>query len=187
MTPGLVIKLSAFLAGSAGLAILSRASLRQPGSHGFYRFFAWECLLTLFLLNVGNWFHNPFSPAQIIAWSLLLISAFLVLHAAQILRIYGRPDSRRQDETLLGIERTTRLVTQGAYGFIRHPLYSSLLFLGWGVFFKDPTWLAGSLAAGATSLLWATARADEMECLQYFGEAYQEYMQRTKMFIPYLF
>ena len=32
-----------------------------------------------------------------------------------------------------------------------------------------------------------TARADESECIQFFGSAYNEYMKKTKMFIPFVF
>ncbi len=35
------------LAGSLLVAWLSRRPLRHPGSHGFYRFFAWEGILVL--------------------------------------------------------------------------------------------------------------------------------------------
>ena len=70
---------------------------------------------------------------------------------------------------------------------IRHPLYSSLLILAWGVFFKDPSWLGGLLALAATLALIATAKADEAECTRFFGFAYQDYMRQTRMFVPFLF
>jgi protein-S-isoprenylcysteine O-methyltransferase Ste14 len=181
------IKIVLFIIFSAWLVYFSRESLRVPGSHGFYRFFAFECILALFLLNVGWWFYNPFSPTQWISWLLLVISGFLVLHGIILLRRLGRPDRNRQDVPLVGIEKTTILVTEGAYRYIRHPLYSSLLFLAWGIFFKCPTMLAGVLAVGATGFLWATAKADEAESIRFFGPSYQEYMKRTKRFIPFLF
>jgi protein-S-isoprenylcysteine O-methyltransferase Ste14 len=187
MTPGPIVKLALLLIVSACLAYVSRASLRVPRSHGFYRFLAWECILILFLLNVGDWFRNPLSPGQLISWLLLLVSGFLVLHAVRLLRRFGRPDSQRQDVPLIGIEKTTRLVTRGAYRYIRHPLYSSLLFLAWGIVFKHPTWVAGILGMAATGFLVATAKADEVESMHFFGPAYQEYKQHTKMFIPFLF
>jgi protein-S-isoprenylcysteine O-methyltransferase Ste14 len=109
------------------------------------------------------------------------------VHALALLRRSGRPDPDRQDVPLFEIERTTRLVTAGAYRYIRHPLYSSLLLLGWGIFFKDPRPLAALLAAAATRFLVATARADERECRRFFGADYEAYMKRTKRFIPFLF
>jgi protein-S-isoprenylcysteine O-methyltransferase Ste14 len=87
----------------------------------------------------------------------------------------------------LGFERTTVLVTSGIYRFIRHPLYSSLVLLNWGVFFKEPS-LPGILLAGiATFFLIMTSKADEHECLQIFGREYQDYMKTTKRFIPLIY
>jgi hypothetical protein len=48
-----------FVTVSAGLAYISRASILHPSSHGFHRFFAWECILILFLLNYRRWFEEP--------------------------------------------------------------------------------------------------------------------------------
>ena len=57
----------------------------------------------------------------------------------------------------------------------------------WGVLFKDPSLPGGLLALAATLGLIATARADEAECTRFFGPAYRDYMQRTRMFVPFLF
>ena len=183
----ILVKVVVFLAATAGLGYVSRASLLAPRSHGFYRFFAWEAILALALLNVDAWFRDPFSWHQIISWCLLLVSLFLVFHGVYLLRRIGKPNKQRDDTTLVGFERTSTLVTVGAYRHIRHPLYSSLLFLAWGVFFKAPSWIGGLLASAATLFLVATARIEEGEDIRFFGSAYEAYMQQTKMFIPYLF
>ena len=187
MTLEAILKLTLFLGISTWLAYITRSSLRIPPSHGFYRYFAWVSILALFLLNVGEWFRNPFSPLQLISWLLLIISGFLILNAVYLLHRLGRQDKDRQDEPLIGIEKTTTLVTTGAYRYIRHPMYSSLLFLGWGIFFKRPSWETGIIAIVATCFLVATAKADEAESIRFFGAPYEEYMKQTKMFIPFLF
>ncbi|MGB8648763.1 MAG: isoprenylcysteine carboxylmethyltransferase family protein [Anaerolineae bacterium] len=176
-----------FLAGSLLLILFSRASLLKPRSHGFYRFFAWEAILALALLNLDCWFCNPLAWYRLVSWLLLALSLLLVVHGARLLREMGKPDERRKDEALIGFEKTTRLVTAGAYRYIRHPLYSSLLFLAWGVFFKDPSWVGGLLAATASLFLTLTARVEEEENIRFFGPAYEEYRRRSKMFIPYIF
>ena len=183
-----MLQLILFLVASAGIVYVSRASLCTPRSHGFYRFFAWEFILILILLNLEKWFHNPFSVHQIISWLMLLVSLFLVVHGVYLLRTIGKPDDRRsEDEATIGFEKTTTLVVVGAYKYIRHPLYSSLLFLAWGVFFKDPSWLGGILALAATIFLVVTAKVEEAEDIRFFGPAYQIYRKQTKMFIPFLF
>ena len=182
-----MLKLAIFVVVSAVFAYISRASLPAPRSHGFYRFFAWECMLALFLLNVEVWFRDPFSAPQLVAWLLLIVSGFLVIHGVYLLRRIGKPDGTREEAPLLAFEKTTALVVEGAYRYIRHPLYSSLLFLAWGIFFKDVSWVGLALAAGATFFLAMTARAEEGENIRFFGAAYRDYMRRTRMFIPFLF
>ncbi|MFQ6114313.1 MAG: methyltransferase family protein [bacterium] len=73
------------------------------------------------------------------------------------------------------------------FKYIRHPLYSSLLLLAWGVFFKRPSWVSGGVVMGATAFLLATSKVEEMENIRYFGAAYRAYMQHSKMFIPFVF
>jgi protein-S-isoprenylcysteine O-methyltransferase Ste14 len=180
-------KWTVFLLGTLGIAFLSRASLVAPRSHGFYRFFAWEAILALALLKIDIWFRDPISWHQLISWPLLVASAFLAIHGALLLKRMGEPDAQRDDTPMVAFEKTTTLVTTGAYRYIRHPLYSSLLFLAWGIFFKAPDWPGGLLAAVATLFLVATAKVEEAENNRFFGEAYKAYMLQTKMFVPFLF
>jgi protein-S-isoprenylcysteine O-methyltransferase Ste14 len=177
-----------FTLGSLILVFISRASLKQPRSHGFYRFFAWEAILALFLLNVNFWFRDPFAWNQLIAWTALLASLIPLGLGIHSLKKRGRPTvTREADLALLAFEKTTNLVTTGIYRYIRHPLYSSLLLLAWGIFFKAPSLVGGGLVIAATIFLSYTAKADERECIQFFGEEYLGYMGKTKRFIPFLF
>ena len=183
-----MIRYFVFAIGSVFLVYVSRKTLFRAHSHGSYRFFAWECILALVVLNFPHWTTNPLSPHQLISWLFLLISIFLVIHGVRLLKLVGKPDENRPDTELLSFEKTTTLVTVGAYKYIRHPLYSSLLFLAWGVFFKQPASLPGLLLAlTASFFLLLTAKSDESECLLHFGEAYKAYMLGTKRFIPFLF
>jgi protein-S-isoprenylcysteine O-methyltransferase Ste14 len=168
-----------FVLGTIFIIWYSWSSLRQPRSHGFYRFFAFEAILGLFLLNLRGWFANPLGWYQIISWILLIGSIIPVIYGVILLRSAGKPEG--------SFEATTRLVTEGIYHYIRHPLYASLLYLAWGIFFKSPSLLDGCIAAFATAFLYATARADENECLIKFGNEYAEYMKWTKRFIPFVF
>jgi protein-S-isoprenylcysteine O-methyltransferase Ste14 len=182
------MKTAIFLLASTILAWISRASLRVPRSHGFYRFFAWEAILALFLLNVEFWFRDPFAWHQLLAWMLLFASIIPLVFGVQALRARGKPTEKREsDPSLLAFEKTTALVTMGIYHYIRHPLYSSLFLLAWGIFFKLPSLFGGVLFILATVFLILTAKADEAECTKFFGLQYQDYMKKTRMFIPFLF
>ncbi len=183
-----MIKIFAFAILSIPILYVSRASLRAPGSHGFYRFFAWECILALTLLNIDLWFRDPASWHQMISWFLLFACLVPLVFGVRTLVKRGKPiEGRIEEPQLLAFEKTTALVTSGIYHYIRHPLYSSLFLLTWGIFFKSPGWIGFILALAASAFLVATARADEAECTHYFGPPYQEYMQHTRMFVPYIF
>ena len=175
-----LVKLLIFLFASLGIAWVSRASLRDIRSHGFYRFLAWEAILILFLLNVDYWFVDPFSFWHIIAWVLLFTSLVPIIWGVQLFRKKGNRSEQRNDPALLDFEKTSTLITSGIYHYIRHPFYGSLLFLCWGILLKNVTTFGLLLAVLTSLLLVVTARIEERENIRYFGEAYQEYMTRLK-------
>ncbi len=53
--------------------------------------------------------------------------------------------------------------------------------------FKSPSWLDAGLALLCTAFLFATARVEERENINFFGDEYVEYMRHSKMFIPFVF
>jgi protein-S-isoprenylcysteine O-methyltransferase Ste14 len=65
---------------------------------------------------------------QLISWGLLIVSLGLVIPGIWLLIQVGRYEASRNEQTLLEMEKTSQLVTVGLYRYIRHPLYSSLLF-----------------------------------------------------------
>jgi len=172
---------------SVGVVALSWRSLKSRRSHGFYRFFAFESILVLLLLNVDRWFSDPFSGSHIASWVLLSLSLALACDGFYLLEKVGRPSGQRDGSTNFGFENTTHLVARRSYRFIRHPLYCSLLLLAWGVFLKDVTLWTAVAVLTASASLYATAKVEERENVLRFGDEYVRYMGRTKMFIPYFF
>ncbi len=181
-----VLEAIVFIAGTAALGYISRASLFAPKSHGFYRFFAWELMLALVVLNLNGWYDAPGTLDQTVSGILMGTSLMLVIIGFQSLRQLGQQNDERNDEPLLVFEKTTALVTSGIFRYIRHPMYSSLIFLDWGLFFKKISWLTGDIALIACVLLVLTALAEEKENIRYFGVQYQDYMKRTRRFVPFL-
>jgi protein-S-isoprenylcysteine O-methyltransferase Ste14 len=176
-----------FLGATAVFVWISWFSLLNPRSHGFYRFFAWECALALVLLNFPVWTKNPSSFQQLVSWVLLAASILLALHAVHLLRSLGKPSQHRHEPELLAFEKTSSLVTTGAYRYIRHPMYAALLLLAWGTFLKDIS-VASSMLVGETSVaLFFTALREEEECKRHFGAAYVEYLKTSKRFVPFVF
>lgn len=172
-------KVMIFVLLSFGLVGSSWRSLRNRRSHGFYRCFAFEVILAATLINIDRWFMDPFSWVHILSWFLLLGSLFLAMHGFHVLRKYGRPTG--------GLDRTVELVQRGAYRYVRHPLYASLLLFLWGVFLKDPSLIAGLLSFAASLFLHFTAVAEERLNRQKFGHEYEAYAQKTRRFIPFVY
>lgn len=106
--------------------------------------------------------------------TMLPIKLGVFVLASLSLGYFSRASLRRRD-------------AHGHYRYIRHPLYSSLLFLAWGACCKHLTWGVTGMALLATIFLTMTARTEEDENLRSFGPAYQASMQRTRRFIPWLF
>ncbi|MGB7548442.1 MAG: methyltransferase [Terracidiphilus sp.] len=183
-----MIRLTFFLVGSAALVWLSWRPLRSLRAHGFYRFFVFELLWGLILLNIPVWFREPLSARQISSYLLGVASIGLAVEGFRLLLLVGKPSAAGAEETNLGFENTTKLVTVGAYRFIRHPLYASLLAFVWCAYLKDPFAAANiAMALAATGFLMATAAAEERENVARFGAEYVAYMKRTRRFVPLIF
>jgi protein-S-isoprenylcysteine O-methyltransferase Ste14 len=151
-------------------------SIKEKRYHGVTRFFAFESIFVLLLLNYRVWFRDPFSLHQIISWVLLFGSIYPGLSGYLLLKRKGKSEQ--------SFENTTALVKSGIYGYIRHPLYCSLFLFGAGIMFKDTGNL--QLTIGAINLIavYLTSRIEEKEMLSRFGDSYRQYMGETKMFIP---
>ncbi len=153
-------------------------SLRYRRYHGISRFFAFESVFILLLINYSKWFTAPFTLIHIISWACLLVSAYTVVAGYILLKKRGNPT--------INFEDTSVLVKSGIYGYIRHPLYLSVFLLGIGILLKDPG--PAQIALGVINLLaiWLTAIIEEKEMIARFGDLYRIYMKETKMFIPYV-
>jgi len=176
-----IADLPLFAGGTAALLWWSRKALCNPGSHGFYRFFAWETILALIVLNRES------SGDQWLSEFLLQLSLLPLALGFITLRLQGSSDAGRRDGALYRWEKTSVLVTRGIYSRIRHPMYTALLGLDWGMCFRALALPGLVLATVASYFLVRTALAEEQECLAYFGEAYRRYMERSWRFIPWLF
>ena len=181
-----MIPITIFALLSVPIVWISRRSLFRLSAYGFYRFLAFETILALLVLNVPYWFVRPFGAGQLVSWLLLSVSAIFVVWGYVLLRRLGGFRPSAETAPAFEWEKTGHLVTTGIYGYIRHPMYSSLLFLAWGAVLKSATMSTLVLGVGASLALMATAKAEETENLTRFGEEYRGYMQRTRRFIPFL-
>ncbi len=182
----LTVQLTVFIIGTIIIFLVSRKSLQSLENHGFYRFFVFEFTLALILSNLPHWFDDPFSVRQIISWILLIYSVVLVVQSFYFFKKSGGSRERRNNETNFEFEDTTALIQEGIYKYIRHPMYGSLLFLALGAMFKYISFITISLALLTLVFVFLTARTEEKENINFFGDSYVEYMKKSKMFIPFI-
>lgn len=175
-----------FLVLSIPLILISWRTIFNIKGHGLYRLFSWECILWIFATNYQDWFDEVFSINQIFSWIFLIISGYLIITGVTLMKKLGKPQSSRNEKSLYQFEKTSELIDEGIFRYIRHPLYSSLLFLTWGIFLKKPSVELLFVSILSSVFLYLTAIVDEKECIKFFGDKYTEYMKRSKRFIPYI-
>lgn len=205
----MILQVTVFCILSIPIIWVSAPSLRRPASHGFARCFAFETILALFLLNAKHWFDSPvFSLRQSLSWFFLMVAIVFVIWGVVLLRYIGgglggettaatttpttskttsTKEQAQESTPLFEWENTNRLVTTGIFKYIRHPMYSSLFFLAWGIVLKSITPVTIALGVVATVAVLFTAKADEAEMIERFGQEYQDYLAQTQArFVPFL-
>src|SRR5712691_7013928 len=87
----------------------------------------------------------------------------------------------------LEIREGHRLITQGVYRRVRHPMSSALLLYSVGHALVIPNWVAGLSNLVAFAILFALrVGAEEGMMAQQFGSEYAAYTARTKRLIPHV-
>ncbi len=168
-----------FVFVSAFIFIYSWPSLKNPRSHGFYRFFTFEAILLNLCYNLSVWFNEPLSAVHILSWLLLFLSIPVAIYSWWQIKQMGKPSGN--------LENTTLLVETGIYRFVRHPLYLSLILFSAGATLKRVDVLTAILFVDSLISAYLTAKNEEAENLAKFGVNYKEYINKTKMFIPFIF
>jgi len=85
----------------------------------------------------------------------------------------------------LEVRENHRLITQGIYRRVRHPMYAALFMYSVGQLLAVPNWIAGPSYLVSFGILFALRiGAEEKMMLETFGEEYVAYMRRTKRLVP---
>lgn len=123
-------------------------------------FFA-SCAYSVFLpLELGTFFFYAGSLLYILGM-LVVIMALLSFHTTPV----DKP------------------VTKGVYRFSRNPMYLGLFLIFIGIGIACVSWLFLLLAAVFISLSSTSVVLEERFCLQKYGSAYREYMNRIPRWI----
>lgn len=119
-------------------------------------------------------------------WVLVLGTA--IYGAALWLFWRSHKDLGRNWSITLEIREQHRLVSNGIYRLIRHPMYAAFWLMAAGQTLLLANWIAGFAGlVGFAILFFLRVKKEEAMMLQTFGEEYRTYMARTKRVIPYLY
>lgn len=123
----------------------------------------------------------PFNPVQ--AWlgvlvTLVALGMFHLTHQA-----LGRNWS-----VSLDVRKDHKLITEGVYRHLRHPMYTAFWLWAVAQALLLPNWVAGlSGLVGFGILYFLRIGREEQLMLDTFGEGYRAYMGRTKRVIPWIY
>jgi protein-S-isoprenylcysteine O-methyltransferase Ste14 len=132
------------------------------------------------------WIASPaFSFAEYPLCSGPLISGVVCFAIGLWLFYWSHADLGTNWSITLEVREQHRLITQGVYRRIRHPMYSALVLYAAAHALVIPNWVAGPSNLVAFTILFALrVRAEERMMLEQFGDEYTAYMARTKRLVP---
>jgi len=114
----------------------------------------------------------------------LALGALVFWLVMRISRNTGRLLARAGREGDLPRGDTNKLVTEGVYGCMRHPMHLGLFLfpLSLALLIGSPTFILVIAPMEAFFILTMVKLVEEPEAIAKFGDAYREYQQRTPMF-----
>jgi protein-S-isoprenylcysteine O-methyltransferase Ste14 len=158
---------------------LKRSKLARWCAHGeiwvIAQMLAMLAVLVLAPFSAG---HDPRVPHRPLGFGLLGLSAVIAIagtvHLGRNLSPRPKPHPR------------STLVRHGIYGWVRHPLYLSLMLaaLGWALLWQSLVALAAALVL--TLVLDAKSRVEERWLRRQFP-AYDEYARAVRRFVPWIY
>jgi protein-S-isoprenylcysteine O-methyltransferase Ste14 len=127
----------------------------------------------------------PFSFAEYSLGAAPLVAGVMCLVIGLWLFYRSHADLGTNWSITLEVREQHRLITQGVYRRIRHPMYLALALYSIGQALVIPNWVAGPSNLVAFVLLFSLrVSAEERMMLEQFGDEYTAYIARTKRLVP---
>lgn len=122
-----------------------------------------------------------FRPAQ--AWLGVLVAVAALVMFRLTHRALGRNWS-----VSLDVRENHRLITDGIYRRVRHPMYTAFWLWAVAQALLLPNWVAGFAGLiGFGTLFFGRIGKEEQMMVDTFGDEYRQYMARTGRLLPRLF
>ena len=110
----------------------------------------------------------------------LTIIGVMVLIVANILLWFSHHNLGSNWTPTLAIKKEHKLVNNGVYKFIRHPMYAAHIYWALGQIAILPNWIAGfSFIIFAVLVLILRIKDEENMMVEQFGDEYADYMKHT--------
>ena len=133
------------------------------------------------LKKVINFMQLPINPY-------LLLCGFFLFLIGFAIRIYSIKTLGSFFTFEVGLRKDHKLITTGPYRFIRHPGYFGYICLSLGMYLFLSTLLGLFLNLLVCFIIYRKRIPLEEKILaDFFGEEFQNYKNKTKVFIPFIF
>ena len=117
-------------------------------------------------------------PAQVVIGGLVFAVALWMFRRTH-------KDLGRNWSVTLEVREQHRLVTEGVYNRVRHPMYAAFWLWALAQAFLLPNWIAGPAGLiGFGILFFMRVGREEQMMIDTFGDEYRAYMRRTARVLP---
>jgi len=144
---------------------------------------------TAFTASFSKMQKNAFSSTQLIFFILIIYSIFVPLKLGTVWFYVGLPVFLMGfiPYAMLAVNFVTtpldKPVTRGIYRYSRHPMYLTMFLMLLGAGIASASWIFLLLSVVDIILPTLFVEAEERYCLDKYGDAYREYMNRTPRWI----
>ena len=179
------------------IAAVAMVAIRSPHGHRSWQVKVVQSRkgrLEIFLMIFASlgfftpivWIATPWLAfADFRLYPLFFVAGTLILALSLWLFYLTHADLGTNWSVTLEIRGTHKLVTDGVYRRVRHPMYSAFLLYAIGQAVVVPNWIAGPSYLVTMALLVALRLKPEEQLMRdQFKEEYDAYVARTKRLIP---
>ncbi len=159
----------------------NEVSIKEERSDRSFWFLALGMMSAFFLSPLEYLYFLSIFPRS--AW----VSSFGIglVSLGVVLFVWARHTLSKNYSGHISVKSGQTLVQSGPYRFIRHPAYSGYLLMALGISlgYSSMAGLISVLALLLPSLVYRM-KVEEKLLAEHFGEAYYQYMLRTKQLVP---
>jgi len=154
--------------------------------------FRWTELWIIILIILVTHFVFPKHSLHFLTISsnsplILQIIGIVLTILGLIIAIFARKTLADNWSSDVELKKDHKLITNGVYRYIRHPIYTGIICMGLGAIIVDQSIIVVLFYVCMAIFLIYKMKKEETLLLKHFPKEYQEYMKKTKALIPYIY